>query len=257
MKGREGSREYWRPRKEEGFMELKKYMQYGQTVLVLAIAVALTACGGNKTTSSGSAIQNNPYDPYNLGLYQNTNDAGYLADNFQYRNLTVNGANSYKNFMKKALGVCDRAANSGGIYSCDTWLNSYFRLIVQAQSTVATQMRAIFMVYPQQSQYGWYGYQLPSWDQFFMGIMGFPVPTQVGAVRNPLAIDMTVSLINNSQGFEGRAYGAYDTLANKSLIQMQAATGKVLDNTLAVTLSFEGQQFASGTLYRCTYPNCQ
>ena len=238
-------------------MELKKYMQFGQAVLVLAIAVAMTACGSNKATSSGSNVQNLPYDPYNLNLYQNTNDAGYLADNFQYRNMNVSGANSYKSFLKKALGVCDRAANSGGIYGCDSWLNSYFRIIVQAQSTLATQMRAIFMVYPQVNQYGWYGYQLPSWDQFFMGIMGFPVPQEIGAVRNPLAIDMTVSLINNSQGIEARSYGAYDTLANKSLIQIQAVSGKVLDAQLPVTISFEGQQFASGTLYRCTYPNCQ
>ncbi len=239
-------------------MELKKYMQFGQAALVLAIALALTACGNNKTSSSSSnGIQYNPYDPYNLGLYQNTNDAGYLADNFQYRNLTVTGGTAYKSFIQKALGTCDRAANSGGIYSCDSWLNSYFRLIIQAQSSASTAMRAIFMVYPQQNQYAWYGYQLPSWNQFFMGIMGFPVPQQIGAVRNPLAVDMTVSLINNSTGLEARSYGAYDTLANKSLIQVQIPTGKVLDNQLPVKLFFEGQQFASGTLYRCTYPNCQ
>ncbi len=239
-------------------MELKKYMQIGQTLMVLAVAMALTACGSNKTSSTdNSVIQNGIYDPNNLNLYQNTNDAGYLTDNFQYRNITITNGTAYKSFMQKALGVCDRSANTGGIYSCDSWLNSYFRLIVQATSSVSTQLRAIFMVYPQTNPYGWYGYQLPSWDQFFMGVMGFPVPTQIGAVRNPLALDMTVSLINQSQGFEARAYGAYDTLANKSLIQVQVMNGKVFDSTLPVVVSFEGQQFASGTLLRCTYPNCQ
>ena len=236
-------------------MELKKYMQFGQAVLVLAVAVALTACGNNKTSSSSATPYG--YDPAYQNPYTNTNDAGYLADNFQYRNMTISGANSYKNFLKKALGVCDRAAHSGGIYGCDSWLNSYFRLIVQAQSTISNQLRAVIMVYPQTSTTGWYGYQLPSWNQFFMGIMGFPVPQQIGAVRNPLPLDMTVSLINNSQGFEARSYGAYDTLANRSLVQVQVTNGKILDNTLNVTLSFEGQQFASGTLLRCTYPNCQ
>lgn len=236
-------------------MELKKYMQYGQTVLVLAIAVALTACGSNKSSSSSSNI--NGLNGGFVNPYTNSNDSGYLADNFQYRNVNITNGTSYKNFLKKALGVCDRATNSGGIYSCNSWLNSYFRVIVQAQSTIGNQLRSVFMVYPQTNSYGWYGYQLPSWNEFFMGALGFPVPKEIGAVRNPLAVDMTVSLINNSQGFEARSYGAYDTLANRSLIQVQVVQGKVLDNTLAVTLNFEGQQFASGTLYRCTYPNCQ
>lgn len=239
-------------------MELKKYMQYGQAVLVLAIAVALTACGDSKNSSSiGNSPYNNGFQNGYQSPYYNTNDSGYLADNFQYRNITITNGTPYKNFIKKALGTCDRAANSGGIYGCDSWLNSYFRLIVQAQSTVATQLRAVFMVYPQVNTYGWYGYQLPSWDQFFMGVMGFPVPQQIGAVRNPLAVDMTVSVINNSQGFEARSYGAYDTLANRSLIQVQVSNGKILDNQLPVVLSFEGQPFASGNLLRCTYPNCQ
>ena len=68
---------------------------------------------------------------------------------------------------------------------------------------------------------------------------------------------MTVSVINNSQGFEARSNGAYDTLANRSLIQVQVANGKILDQQIPVVLSFEGQQFASGNLLRCTYPNCQ
>jgi hypothetical protein len=239
-------------------MGLTKYMQYGKAFLVLAVAVTLAACGNNKTSSSGDYIQNTPYDPYNLNLYSNSNDAGYLADNFQYRNFTITNGTAYKNFMKKALGVCDRTSNSGGIYSCDGWLNSYFRLIIQASSSVSTTLRSIVMVYPQVNDYsGWYGYQLPDWNQFWMGLFGFPVPSNIGAVRNPLALDMTVSLINNSAGIEARSYGAYDTLANKSLIQIQAANGKILDSTLAVIMSFEGQQFASGTMYRCTYPNCQ
>lgn len=240
-------------------MELKKFMRFGQAVLVLAVAVALTACGNSKKSSSGSVAGPGPNGGGGVyqNPYQNSNDSGYLADNFQYKNINVSGATTYKSFLKKALGVCDRAANSGGIYSCDSWLNSYFRVIIQAQSTISNQLRAVIMVYPQINNYGWYGYQLPSWNQFFMGVMGFPVPQQIGAVRNPLALDMTVSLINNSQGFEARSYGAYDTLANKSLVQVQVATGKILDNTLAVTLNFEGQQFASGTLYRCTHANCQ
>jgi hypothetical protein len=235
-------------------MKLKKYIQYGEAALVIAIALALTACGNSKSSNSSN---NGAVAGAFVSPYETNNDSAYLADNFQYKNLTVSSSANYKPFLKKALGVCDRLANSGGIYGCDSWTNSYFRLIVQAQSTVASTLRAVFMVYPQISSYGWYGYQLPTWEQFFMGALGFPVPQQIGAVRNPLALDMTVSLVNKSQGFTGISYGAADTLANSSNIQVMVRNGKILDQTLPVELYFEGQQFASGTLYRCTYPNCQ
>ena len=219
--------------------------------------MALVACGSKKSDSSlASQYFNGNY--YSGNYLTSTNDAGYLADNFQYKNTAISNSTAFRNFLNKALGVCDMNYSTGGTYSCDSWISGYFRVILQAQSTVAQVQHVIFMAYPQNT-YGYsYGYSMPSWSDFFVNFMGFPVPNQYqGATRNPLAIDLTVSLINNSQGFEGRAYGAIDTLANKSLIQLQVPTGKVLDNSLAYVLSFEGQQFASGTFYRCTYPNCQ
>ena len=73
-------------------MELKKFMQYGQAVLVLAVAVALTACGSNKSSSSsgsnlhggGGGVYQNPYT--------NTNDSGYLADNYIRSLLRISAA---------------------------------------------------------------------------------------------------------------------------------------------------------------------
>ena len=68
---------------------------------------------------------------------------------------------------------------------------------------------------------------------------------------------MTVSMINQNQGFEARAQGALDTLANTSLIQFQVVQGKVLDQKIEFRLSFEGRPFASGSLLRCTHSSCQ
>lgn len=239
-------------------MELKRLKQYGQLLLVVGVALSLAACGSKKSSSSTTTA--GVYGPtangYYGDLYLNSNDAGYLGDNFGWKNLTITDGSVFTNFIKKVHGVCGQAYSNGGIYNCTNWANSYFRIVYQAHSTSPSQSRIMFMTYPQTSSYYWYGYQLPSWDQFFMGLIGFPVPQEYGIARNPIALDMTVSNINSSQGFEARAYGAQDTLANKSLIQFQVTTGKVLDSTIGFTLYFEGRQFASGSLYRCTRPDC-
>jgi len=240
-------------------MELKNWKHYGQTLLVIGIAIALAACGSNKKSSTTPV--NGVYGPYPNGyygdIYMNSNDAGYLGDNFAWRNFTITDGGVFREFIKKVHGVCDRTAVTGGIHSCNNWVNSYFRIVYQAHSSSPSRSRIMFMTYPQTSQYYWYGYQLPSFDQFFQSLLGFPTPYEVGMARNPIALDMTVSNINNSQGFEARAFGAQDTLANRSLIQFQVTTGKVLDQQVSFTLNFEGRPFASGTLYRCTYPDCR
>lgn len=240
-----------------GFKTLK---QYGQVLAVVGIALVLAACGSNKKSSSTSynnGVYGPGYNGYYGDMYMNSNDAGYLGDNFAWRNVTITNGSAFKNFIKKVHSVCDQSYSSGGIYSCDNWINSYFRIVYQASSASPATSRIMFMTYPQTSSYGWYGYQLPSLDQFFMGMLGFPVPQSYGIARNPIALDMTVSNINNSQGFEARAYGAQDTLARTSLIQFQVATGKVLDNKVEFKLSFEGVTFATGNLLRCSYPDCR
>ncbi|MFN8846719.1 MAG: hypothetical protein ACK5V3_05485 [Bdellovibrionales bacterium] len=225
----------------------------------VAISLMMTGCGSSK--SSSPSANTGVYGPnangYYGGIYANFSEAGYLGDNFAWNNVRVTDAANFKNFVKKVHGVCDQAHSSGGIYSCDAWANAYFRVIYQASSTT-NQGRIMFMTYPQTNYGSWYGYQLPSWDQFFMGLMGFPIPQAYGATRNPIALDMqSISLINNSKGFEARTYGAMDTLANKSLIQFMVREGKVLDNTMTYELYFEGKSVATGTLYRCTYPDCR
>jgi len=238
----------------------KNLMKLSVIVSSVLVSLILSGCGSSKKSSTSNT--NGVYGPNTNGYYGNiystTNDAGYLGDNFAWKNLTVTDGAVFKSFLKKAQGLCDQAQTSGGIYRCDSWVSSYFRIVYQAARSSKSQSRIMFMTYPQNMNNGyWYGYQLPSWDQFFMGALGFPVPQAYGATRNPIALDMTTSLINNSQGFESRAYGAQDTLANKSLIQFMVRQGQVLDATVAFEIFFEGKAFASGTLYRCTLPDCR
>ena len=111
----------------------------------------------------------------------------------------------------------------------------------------------VFSAYPYYNQNAWYGYQLPTVGDFFRGLMGMPSMDnwdRYGVTRNPLSIDLVVSAINKSQGFEARGYGDTYTQANRSLIQFIVTNGKLEDQKMDFQLGFEGQVFATGTIYR-------
>ncbi|MCK6599711.1 MAG: hypothetical protein L6Q37_15200 [Bdellovibrionaceae bacterium] len=226
--------------------------------------IYLVACGTNKSTNTPTV---NPYannngcpagSTYTGGFCYNQNgyyngynsSINFVTDNFSYKTFTVSNSSAFKNFIKKAMGTCDRAANSGGIYSCDSWVSGQFQLTVQVNQTQTQALRATFAAYPAVSNYYWYGYSLPSASDFFYGMFGFPVYYDTGVVKNPLAVDMVVSPINDSKGFEARAYGDNLTEANRSLIQLQVFTGTIQDATLNYQLGFEGEVFAKGKLQR-------
>lgn len=242
--------------------------------LVIA-TVYLVSCGNNKSSNDptpyynpGAAIYANnngcPTGTYFSGgfCYNNSgqqwngygvgfaSSINFVSDNFSYRNVNITNTTVFKSFIKKSMGTCDRAENSGGIYSCDSWVKGQFQLNIQIDKTQSQRLKATFSAYPSTNSYYWYGYSLPSSTDFFYGLFGFPVGYDVGIVRNPLPLDMVVSVINDSKGFEARAYGDQWTQANRSLIQLQVANGKLEDAAFDYQLGFEGQIFATGRLVK-------
>lgn len=178
----------------------------------------------------------------------------FISDNYQYRNLSISNSGVFKNFLVKAMGVCDRATtsggSSGGIYACDSWINGYFQAAIQTPATQSTSLAVQFSSYPYVSSNYWYGYQLPSVSQFFLGLVGFPTLDIAGAMRNPLPLNMTVSVINQNKGFEARGYGDLYTYSNRSLIQVVVMNGKLEDQQFDYQIAFEGQVFATGRFVR-------
>jgi len=165
-------------------------------------------------------------------------DFNYSATGYGSGNLTIRSAAAYKEFLKSAMGVCDRSTWNGGAASCDAWIGGFTQIALSSGSTsnsntVSLQIRA----WPQQSY--WTG--------------NFGIDTQ-GAYRNPLTLSGTVSVINNYQGFEVRAYGDYYTGANRSLIQLMVKNGKLENSFFEYELYYpvNGQAvlMASGTLRR-------
>lgn len=244
-----------------------KYITLGLSAL--SISLLLVACGENKSTNVNT---NNPYAAnsgcptgtyYSNGFCYNQNGTqwngyqngfassiNFVSDNFQYKNFKVSDSATFRSFIKEAMQTCDQAHSSGGIYSCDSWVAGQFQMNVQTVSTQSTSLRVTFAAYPQTNSYYWYGYTLPSARDFFYGMFGFPVYQASYVVKNPLPLDLVVSVVNDSKGFEGRAYGDQYTQANRSLIQLQVLNGKLEQAAFDYQLAYKGKIFATGRLQK-------
>lgn len=227
------------------------------------LSVLLIACGENKQTTAANPYATNNGCPagtyYINGFCQSQTGTQWSAgtgvnlvsNNVNYNNAKITNSSVYRDFLKKALQVCDQAHSSGGIYDCSAWSSGQFQLNVQAVNAQATELRATFSAYPTTNSYYWYGYSLPSASDFFYGLLGFPVYTAAIVTLNPLPIDkMVISLINESKGFEARAYGDARTVANRSLIQLQVLEGKLEQQAFDYQVGFEGKIFVKGRLQR-------
>ena len=226
-----------------------------------AIPALLVACGNDSSTGAapgavvacpaGSTFQNG-YCMNAQGIVVNTGSVGFYSENWHDRNLTASGS-GLSEFLKNAMGVCDRGASNGGTASCATWAAGAFDIVMQTSNTQANSLQITFRAKPAPSNYG---YSLPSGSQLAGALLGFPVVGNPGAVRNPLQLNMTVSVINNYQGFEARGYGDFYTTANRSLIQVRVAQGKLEDAGFNYYLSYRGQDIAQGRFQRCNTADC-
>lgn len=195
---------------------------------------------------------------------------GFYADNYSGTTTlkVVNGA-GMKEFFKYAMGVCDRANSSGGLASCDAYVGGSIDMIIQFPTTSNSTLLATFIAQPTYNPYFNYSYQLPSgWGVLGMALgyttgVYLPDPKQYyGAYRNPLQLEMAVSAINNSQGFEARGYGDYWTGYNRTVVSIQVTQGKIQDNNFNFNLLVKSPSssnyvvIAQGTFARCQRVNC-
>jgi hypothetical protein len=189
---------------------------------------------------------------------------GFYADNYSGSSAlrVVNGA-QMKEFFKQAMGVCDRAAYNYGQASCDAYVDGQMDIIIQFPNAQNSSLLATMIAQPKYNPYYNYQATLPSgWGLLGIALgattgIYLPDPKQYnGAYRNPLQLEMAVSAINNSQGFEARGYGDYWTGYNRTLLAIQVPQGKVQDNTFNFNFQIQGQTAAQGTFTRCRTQNC-
>ena len=226
------------------------------------------AGGANQACGAGFIYQGNQCYPINGGgNAQNTSFAytnGFYANNYsQTSTIRITNGARMKQFFKFAMGVCDRAATNFGQASCDAYAGGLMDIIIQFPSASNSSMLATFIARPRHNPNGNFSAQFPSgWGLLGMAlgsVTGVHIPdpkSYTGAYRNPLQLEMAVSAINNSNGFEARGYGDYWTGANTTLLSIQVPQGKIEDNQINFNFLVGGQKAASGSMTKCRTLNC-
>lgn len=221
------------------------------------------ACGIGQYYSNGACYNQNGY----VGQSQVNFTTGFYADNYSGTSrITVVNAQKMKDLFKFGMGVCDRAANNYGQSNCDAYLSGQMDIIIQlptGPAATANTMLATFIAQPKYNPYYNYQAQLPSGWGILGAAIGYatgiylPDPKYyTGATRNPLQLQMVVSAINNSAGFEARGYGDYWTGLNTTLLAIQVPQGKVENSNFNFNFLVQGTVAAQGTMSRCRTPNC-
>lgn len=216
-----------------------------------AITAFLAACGSDNNGDGGTIyncpagyVYQNGYCMQGGGIVGPGGTiggaVGFYSESYNTRSLVVN--NQYSNFLKYAQGVCDRNGTGGTNTSCSTWMRQPMDIVIQAPSSQTRELQATFRVgVPQSDPYFNYWYQNP-----------FKIPA--GAMLPTLQLKLDVSVTNNYQGFEARGYGDFMTQANRSLIQLQIANGKLEDQSFDYRLAYRGEIIATGRFIRCGNP---
>jgi len=240
---------------------MKKFIFLTAGFLVSALVVA---CGSNSSDSTnntviqcpaGSTFQNGYCIGANGGVVQ-TGSVGFYSENWHDRSLTISNGSGLREFLKNAMGVCDRNHSNGGLADCSAWMSGAFDIVMQTPNTQTNSVQVTFRAKPKVNPNAYYSYSLPSAGQLAGAIFGFPVVGSATAVRNPLQLNMTVSVTNNNQGFEARGYGDFYTAANRSLLQVQIAKGKLEDSRFDYRLAYRGEVIVTGTFVRCNTADC-
>lgn len=242
-------------------------------------AAFLSSCGqnGNGNNNAGGFAQacgagfyyqgNQCYPINGGGIAQNTSFGytnGFYADNYsQTSTIRVTNGARMKQFFKFAMGVCDRAATNFGQASCDAYVGGNMDIIIQFPNASNSSMLATFIARPRHNPHGNFSAQFPSgWGLLGIAlgsVTGVHIPdpqSYTGAYRNPLQLEMAVSAINNSAGFEARGYGDYWTGANTTLLAIQVPQGKIEDNQINFNFLVGGQKAATGSMTKCRALNC-
>lgn len=232
---------------------MKKYLVLFAS---LAATALLASCGkSNSSNSNNNVVCPVGYYIASDGLcYQNgtnipatgTLTTGYGDFNNMYGayyqrtdgTLQIRNAAAYREFLKNAMGVCDRTNWSAGAASCDSWIGGGLAVYIKPQSaTSSNQVTVQFQAIPTQTY----------WSGYFGIDFG-------GAYLNPLTLTGTTSVINNYAGFQIDAYGNFYTPANIRLISIMVRNGKLTDNFFNYEIYFPVNNvqtlMASGTMRR-------
>lgn len=241
---------------------------------LLITAAFFVGCGNSKNDNNNQTTAACPVGTY----YSNgqcygiagptpagfTYNTGFYSDNHSgTSNLSIINGQKMKDFYKFGMGVCDRAANNGGLSACDSWISGSLDIVIQFAGANTNSMIATFIARPRYNPYFNYQYQLPSGWGLLGAALGLttgiwiPDPKYYNGIeKNPLQLQMAVSLINNSAGFEARGQGDAYSAMNGTVLAIQVPNGHIEDNAFNFNFLIGGTPAVQGTMRRCQLMNC-
>lgn len=244
---------------------LNKTITMALSAGLLVIGSFLTGCGSKSSSSGGTTTST--YYPCTTGsncVYSvNQNSLkGFYAQSTNFSTGYMNNGSSFTptgsvtTILEEAMGVCNRGAYNGGLADCGSWVSGYYDLVFLVNQQNPNQVTLVFRSYPMINQNYWYSYNLPTLENFFLSLIGWPVAQNPQGTYNPLILTTTIYPVNNSQGFEIRGYGPQVSAGYNKLIQLQVANGKIEDQSFQFQLFWNGTQIGSGTMARCQSATC-
>ena len=214
--------------------------------------------GVNSTIGFRAESQSAYNMPY--GGYQPYGGYNVYPQGYQQQAGSMQVQQGYINVLREAMGVCDRAAAvggySGGQAGCSSWMGGQHSISFGMNSTSSTGVQLTIKSNYQSSGMMNYFYSIPSLGNIALNILGFPAGQNNTGYYNPLILNGTISPVNNSQGFEIRAYGPTGSVGYNKLFQLQVPSGKVQDQSVQFVLIYNGSQAASGTMTNCGSSVC-
>lgn len=188
--------------------------------------VPVPACPVNTIWNGAACVSNTGAIPNGgVAQYYDYNRYFYGYGSVVNGDMTISNSAAYKQFLKEAMGLCDRNiwGWEAGLSDCANWVAGSFQVEFAVDSSLKPSVS--FTAYP-----------APSYFNYFMniGLSGG------GAAFNPLVLtsNNTFSLINDSKGFEIRAQGSYWNGGGLRLIQIQVVQGTLNDGYFAFDLYY-------------------
>ncbi len=224
---------------------------------------------GQVATPAGCAPPGNIVPPVGYippnqtnGLYQ------YYASKTDYMSPgdTLTPTTNYTNFLRDALGVCDRCSTSiGEGVQCDSWLRGFNMMMISLAGALNSNHQIAFYSTPYISQsYFQFAWQFPKIEDFFLTLFtGVPPPSCNQGQFSPYwASDAQFKTINTDNGFVLAVdHGPYISKWNLYKFRVTVPVGKIGDPSFDFQLSVIDKNgntadLATGTLTRCQTFNC-
>jgi hypothetical protein len=170
---------------------------------------------------------------------------------------TMTLSQGWSTLMSDVMGICNRAnqtgGSTGGNYNCSAFMNGVNELAFTFSGNSGSNVNLTIESIPQNT--GYY-YSAPSAGDFALGLLGIGSYQNVSGLYDPLTLPGTMAPINNSAGFEIRAFGPTGTYGHGKLIQLQIPSGSIANAQNQFILYYNSAQAATGTLNNCQSTGC-